>query len=138
MGGQCSYLLRMEVRQSRACARFHTLIPNPYPHTRQVLHHGRAVQLPAARGGWARFHAPTPQIPNARARFHIMGGQCSYLLRVEGPAKALRFVPDGEWKTPAMAAWSGADIAALLRQAEAILLETAARLRLPVQARRFR
>ena len=65
-----------------------------------------------------------------------MGGQCSYLLRVEGPAKALRFVPDGEWKTPAMAAWSGADIAALLQQAEAILLETAARLRLPVQARK--
>ena len=64
-----------------------------------------------------------------------MGGQCSYLLRVEGPAKALRFVPDGEWKTPAMTAWSGADIAALLQQAEAILLETAARLRLPVQAR---
>ena len=64
-----------------------------------------------------------------------MGGQCSYLLRVEGPAKALHFVPDGEWKTPVMAAWSGADIAALLQQAEAILLETAARLRLPVQVR---
>ncbi len=62
-----------------------------------------------------------------------MGGQCSYLLRAEGPAKALRFVPDAEWKTPVMAAWSPADIAALLQQAEALLLETAARLRLPVQ-----
>ncbi len=64
-----------------------------------------------------------------------MGGQCSYLLRVAGPGRALRFVPDAEWKTPVMAAWSGPDIAAMLAQAEAILLETAARLRLPMQAR---
>jgi IMP and pyridine-specific 5'-nucleotidase len=67
------------------------------------------------------------------ARFHIMGGECNYLLRVAGAARRLEFVPDEDWKSPVMRAWSEADISALLAAAEALLLEGAGRLRLPVQ-----
>lgn len=63
-----------------------------------------------------------------------MGGECNYLLRVApGPDKRLEFVPDAEWKSPLMASWREDDIRRLLADAEALLLEGAARLRLPVQ-----
>ncbi|KAK9807006.1 hypothetical protein WJX72_010564 [[Myrmecia] bisecta] len=69
-------------------------------------------------------------------RFHIMGGECNYLLRVSGPNKRLQFVPDGEWKSGCMMSWGEADIQAVLSEAEAVLLETALRLRLPVKVLR--
>ena len=62
-----------------------------------------------------------------------MGGECNYLLRVEGPGARLQFVPDAKWKSPFMTAWSEAECQALLDDAEALLLEGAHRLRLPVQ-----
>lgn len=66
-------------------------------------------------------------------RFHIMGGECNYLLRVTTPERRLEFVPDAEWKSPYMMSWKESDIAALLDDAEALLLEGARRLRLPVE-----
>ena len=70
-------------------------------------------------------------------RFHIMGGECNYLLRV-GPGKdrRLEFVPDEEWKSTFMMSWSERDIQKLLKDAEALLLEGATRLRLPVTVMR--
>lgn len=66
-----------------------------------------------------------------------MGGECNYLLRAVpstpgGPADALAFVPDAEWKSPEMAAWPPAAVAALLDDAQRVLTDGAARLRLPV------
>ena len=65
-------------------------------------------------------------------RFHIMGGECNYLLRVAGRERRLEFVPDEEWKSHYMMSWTEKDIQNLLHDAEALLLEGAARLRLPV------
>jgi len=65
-------------------------------------------------------------------RFHIMGGECNYLLRVKGPDRRLEFVPDAEWKSPYMMSWQQEDITQLLENAESLLLHSAARLRLPV------
>ncbi len=66
-------------------------------------------------------------------RFHIMGGECNYLLRVAYPSRRLEFVPDEEWKSPYMMSWQEGDIRRLLDEAEASLLEGAKRLRLPVE-----
>jgi IMP-specific 5'-nucleotidase len=68
------------------------------------------------------------------ARFHIMGGECNYLLRVRGADKRLVFVPDEEWKSEYMMSWRQADIDKLLSQAEASLVDSAHYLRLPVKA----
>ena len=68
-------------------------------------------------------------------RFHIMGGECNYLLRLSPSSKELEFVPDQEWKTPCMQAWQDADIKYVLREAEKLLLDTAYQLRLPVKVR---
>ncbi|PSC72200.1 IMP-specific 5-nucleotidase [Micractinium conductrix] len=65
-------------------------------------------------------------------RFHIMGGECNYLLRVNAE-KRLEFVPDEEWKSLVMKAWTEAQCQRLLDSAERLLLEGAHRLRLPVQ-----
>ena len=68
-----------------------------------------------------------------RCRFHIMGGECNYLLRVSrGAERRLKFVPDEEWKSAAMMSWSEEAIQAMLTSAEAVLRDTASRLRLPV------
>ncbi|KAI7845135.1 hypothetical protein COHA_001180 [Chlorella ohadii] len=69
-------------------------------------------------------------------RFHIMGGECNYLLRVAGPDKRLQFVPDAEWKSQFMQSWTEAQCQRLLDDAERLLLEGAHRLRLPVQVLR--
>ncbi|CAG9464396.1 unnamed protein product [Pedinophyceae sp. YPF-701] len=70
--------------------------------------------------------------PEALARFHIMGGECNYLLRCT-PDCRLEFVPDAEWKSADMQQWSEDGIRETLDAAQALLLETAARLRTPVQ-----
>lgn len=72
--------------------------------------------------------------PRVVRRFHIMGGECNYLLAPAADGR-LAFVPDDAWKSEEMAAWREADIEALLEAAERLLLEGAERLRLPVQAR---
>ena len=62
-----------------------------------------------------------------------MGGECNYLLRVSrGAERRLDFVPDEEWKSAAMMSWSVEAIQAMLTSAEAVLRDTASRLRLPV------
>ncbi|WIA32869.1 hypothetical protein OEZ86_006043 [Tetradesmus obliquus] len=66
-------------------------------------------------------------------RFHLMGGECNYLLRVNPVSKQLEFVPDDEWMTPEMLAWDEEDIKELLDDAQVHLTEGAARLCMPVQ-----
>ena len=72
--------------------------------------------------------------------FHIMGGECNYLLRVNrqpGSGKrVLEFVPDEHWKSRYMMTWRQEDIDELLTKAESMLLDGAARLRLPVEVLR--
>jgi len=72
---------------------------------------------------------------NVIDKFHIMGGECNYLLRV-GSGYRLEFVEDEAWKSPEMQAWKQEDIDELLGKAERMLLDGAARLRLPVDVLR--
>lgn len=66
-------------------------------------------------------------------RFHIVGGECNYLLRVgPSPDRRLQFVEDEEWKSPYMMSWTDDDVKTVLDNAEALLVSTAAHLRLPV------
>ena len=67
-------------------------------------------------------------------RFHMMGGECNYLLRVSpAPERRLQFVPDGHWKTEYMMGWRQGDIDTVLNEAGALLQSTASHLRLPVE-----
>lgn len=72
--------------------------------------------------------------------FHIMGGECNYLLRVgrqpQSGKRILEFVPDETWKSSYMMTWRQEDIDELLSNAESMLLDGAARLRLPVEVLR--
>jgi len=68
-------------------------------------------------------------------RFHIMGGECNYLLNVT-PAYGLEFVPDAEWKSGPMLEWSDRDIAALLDEGQRVLEATAEKLGVPVMVLR--
>lgn len=74
--------------------------------------------------------------PRVASRFHIMGGECNYLLRLVRGGGGLAFVPDHEWKSATMRSWRDTDVAVLLARAEARLLEAAERLRLPVKVTR--
>jgi len=65
-------------------------------------------------------------------KFHIMGGECNYLLRVTPDTKRLEFVAEESWKTPVMKGWNEQDIQAMLKEAEGILVEGAKRLNLAV------
>mmetsp|Transcript_10107 Transcript_10107/g.30241 ORF Transcript_10107/g.30241 Transcript_10107/m.30241 type:complete len:652 (+) Transcript_10107:260-2215(+) len=66
-------------------------------------------------------------------RFHIMGGECNYLLRVgSAPDRRLQFVEDADWKSPYMMSWRDEDITTVLDEASALMEATAAHLRLPV------
>ncbi|KAJ9533609.1 hypothetical protein QJQ45_026671, partial [Haematococcus lacustris] len=65
-------------------------------------------------------------------RFHVMGGECNYLLRVTADTKSLEFVPEPQWQTPPMQCWKEEDIQAMLDGAEALLVESAQRLNLPI------
>ncbi|KAL2635437.1 hypothetical protein R1flu_006916 [Riccia fluitans] len=70
--------------------------------------------------------------PRTTQLFHVMGGECNYLLRVTGDYR-LDFVPDDLWKTRDMQEWSEGDVQKLLDEAESSLISAAARLRLPVE-----
>jgi IMP-specific 5'-nucleotidase len=75
---------------------------------------------------------PSTWVPDSR--FHMMGGECNYLLRVgPAPERRLQFVPDGQWKSEYMMGWRAADIEVVLDEAGALLQSTAAHLRLPVE-----
>jgi hypothetical protein len=50
------------------------------------------------------MHTHTPR------RFHLMGGECNYLLRVNPASYRLEFVPEGDWQTPEMLSWDEEDI----------------------------
>lgn len=70
--------------------------------------------------------------PDITDRFLMMGGECNYLLHVNRKTQRLEFVPDHEWKTPEMLSWPEKDVQALLDQAEVLLKDVAAHLRVPV------
>lgn len=79
-------------------------------------------------------HGGSTQDTSLECRFHIVGGECNYLLRVgSAPERRLEFVPDGKWKSDYMMSWSAGDIATVLDEAGSLLSSTAAHLRLPVQ-----
>ena len=46
----------------------------------------------------------------AARRFHLMGGECNYLLRVNPTTYRLEFVPEEAWQTPEMLSWDEDDI----------------------------
>ncbi|KAI8475916.1 MAG: IMP-specific 5'-nucleotidase-domain-containing protein [Monoraphidium minutum] len=70
--------------------------------------------------------------PSVAGRFHLMGGECNYLLRVNTTTYGLEFVPDEEWQTSEMRAWREDDIRATLDEAQSLLSEGASRLMMPV------
>ena len=71
------------------------------------------------------------------SRFHIVGGECNYLLRVNEDYR-LQFVDDSNWMSPMMLSWSKQNVDILLDKAASVLLDTAEHLRLPVKARHFK
>ena len=71
--------------------------------------------------------------PSVVNRFHILGGECNYLVRVIPETYRLEFVHDDEWKNEEMLSWSESDITELLDSAEALIRSAASRLRLPVK-----
>lgn len=64
--------------------------------------------------------------------FHIMGGECNYLLKVNDRYR-LEFIPDELWKPKYMAEWPEREVQTLLSDAECALKSAAARLRVPVE-----
>jgi IMP and pyridine-specific 5'-nucleotidase len=89
-------------------------------------------------------------------RFLMLGGECNYLLRYsaqfvckwhtcctcshrkacrcryEVPAAQLQFVPDEMWKSKQMRSWTKKDIELVLDSAQALLVDCASSLRVPV------
>lgn len=71
--------------------------------------------------------------PAQKANLLVMGGEANYLFAFDPAAGPyyLRAVPRGEWLTTEMMAWSEADIASLLDDAEAALRDCIKGLNLP-------
>jgi len=69
--------------------------------------------------------------PELCDRFYVMGGECNYLLRLT-PSYRLEFVEE-QWRLPSMLLWDERTVEKLLDDAQALLLATAVRLRLPVK-----
>lgn len=59
---------------------------------------------------------PCVRLPGAPPRFHLMGGECNYLLRVNPTTYRLEFVPEEAWQTPEMLSWDEDDIKVRDRQ----------------------
>ena len=93
---------------------------------------GDAVKFEARVAGLLQAFQALRLPEEITSRFHLMGGECNYLLRAVPGSKRLEFVPEERWRTPEMLSWRDEDIAALLDDAQATLVEGAARLRLPV------
>lgn len=66
-------------------------------------------------------------------RFFMMGGECNYLLYFDHERQQLAFCDDHLWKSNIMMNWEQDQIEDLLDEAEDLLVDTAARLRLSVQ-----
>lgn len=64
-------------------------------------------------------------------RFHMMGGECNYLLAVTDDYR-LEFVPNERWQTEEMIGWDESAVEALLDTAQASLESHAARLSMDV------
>jgi len=56
--------------------------------------------------------------PEIVKRFHLMGGECNYLLRVNPADYSLEFVRDEEWQTREMRGWREEEIGATLDEAQ--------------------
>lgn len=54
------------------------------------------------------------------------------MCRYDVPAEQLKFVPDDLWKSEQMLQWEQEDIQFVLDSAEALLIDSASRLRVPV------
>ena len=94
---------------------------------------GEAERFEGRLKGLLAAFRSAPVSPELQSRFHVMGGECNYLLRCVGPQARLEFVPPEEWQLPEMLAWTEADVQGLLDSAERALRSEAERLRLPVQ-----
>ena len=70
--------------------------------------------------------------PTITKLFHVMGGECNYLLRVNEQYR-LEFVADRLWKSPDMLDWAESDVQKLLNDAECSLRHAATRLRVPIE-----
>ncbi|KAH9327287.1 hypothetical protein KI387_007465, partial [Taxus chinensis] len=70
--------------------------------------------------------------PSVTRFFHVMGGECNYLLRVNDNYH-LEFVEDKLWKSEDMLRWKEKDIQKLLDDAQCALKSASARLHLPVE-----
>ncbi|KAG0613981.1 hypothetical protein M758_6G142500 [Ceratodon purpureus] len=70
--------------------------------------------------------------PTITQLFHVMGGECNYLLKVNEHYK-LEFVRDELWMSPDMLEWAESDIRELLDDAERALRSGSARLRVPIE-----
>ena len=66
-----------------------------------------------------------------------MGGECNYLLRINGATKQLEFIPDQTWKSKLMMSWSEEAISGLLDTAQEALKQAASQLRLDVEVQLF-
>ena len=66
------------------------------------------------------------------SRFHIMGGECNYLLNVDENFR-LQFVAPEGWMSPDMLAWEEESIAEILHDARWCLEDAAERLQVPVE-----
>eukprot|EP00741_Cyanophora_paradoxa_P009624 tig00001542_g9322.t1 len=66
------------------------------------------------------------------SRFHIVGGECNYLLRCSWPEARLAEVAAEAWQLPEMLAWREDEIHSLLDAAERALVKACKTLRLPV------
>ena len=93
---------------------------------------GEAHRFEARLQGLVSAFRRLPLPPDAAARFHVMGGECNYLLRLRGSGHRLEFVPPAEWQLPEMGAWTADKVGLLLDRAEAILRSSAAALGVPI------
>lgn len=80
------------------------------------------------------WHKLIRNLSKLMCRFHIVGGECNYLLRVND-SYSLEFVDDKDWMSAMMLCWTKDNVKKLLDEAEMVLLSTAQHLRLPVRVR---
>ena len=93
---------------------------------------GEAVRYEQRLGALLDAFRDRGLAPDVAARFHVVGGECNYLLQLDANLR-LVFVPPEQWQLPEMLAWTQADIDGLLDTAQACLLAEAEALRLPVE-----
>lgn len=70
--------------------------------------------------------------PELCARFHVMGGECNYLLKLTDDWR-LKFEPNEDWMLPEMLEWDEEEVQHFLDDVEQLLVQTCTRLQIPVQ-----